>query len=163
VRERAASESIPSSADLNSAFYIWAQALLCSEVYWWQTRYLVKKKLRILGVDDEPIIGESMAYVLEAPHRKVVIAKDGQEALALAAKEKFDVVITDHRMPRSGGLELVRKLRERKYTGKIVILSAHLSSENIGTYEELAVDEIVGKPFDSTELRELIAGLEDEV
>jgi len=45
-----------------------------------------------------------MAYVLEAPHRKIVIAKDGQEALALAAKEKFDVVITDHRMPRSGGL-----------------------------------------------------------
>jgi len=116
-----------------------------------------------LGVDDEPIIRESMAYVLEAPHRKIVIAKDGQEALALAAKEKFDVVITDHRMPRSGGLELVRKLRERNYTGKIVVLSAHLSPENIGTYEELAVDEIVGKPFDSTELRESIAGLEDEV
>jgi DNA-binding response OmpR family regulator len=132
-------------------------------VYWWQTSYLVKKKLRILGVDDEPMIGESMACVLEAPHRKIVIAKDGQEALALATKEKFDVVITDHRMPRSGGLELVRKLRERKYTGKIVVLSAHLSPENIGTYEELAVDEIVGKPFDSTELRELIAGLEDEV
>lgn len=123
----------------------------------------MKKKLRILGVDDEPIIGKSMVYVLEAPHRKIVIAKDGQEALALAAKEKFDLVITDHRMPRSGGLELVRKLRERKYTGKIVVLSAHLSPENIGAYEELAVDEVVSKPFDSTELRELIAGLEDEV
>ena len=123
----------------------------------------VKKKLRILGVDDEPVIGESIAYVLDSPHRKVVIAKDGREALALAAKEKFDVVITDHRMPRSGGLELVRKLRERNYTGKIVVLSAHLSPENIGTYEELAVDEVVSKPFDTTELRELIAGLEDEV
>jgi len=124
---------------------------------------LVKKKLRILGVDDEPVIGESIACVLEAPHRKIVVAKDGREALALAAKEKFDVVITDHRMPRSGGLELVRKLRERKYTGKIVVLSAHLSPENIGTYEELEVDEVVAKPIDSTELRELIAGLEDEV
>ena len=123
----------------------------------------MKKKLRILGVDDEPIIGESIAFVLEAPHRKIVIAKDGQEALALAAKEKFDVVITDHRMPRSGGLELVRKLRERDYTGKIVVLSAHLSPENIGTYEELEVDEVVSKPIDSTELRELIADLEDEV
>jgi CheY-like chemotaxis protein len=123
----------------------------------------VKKKLRILGVDDEPVIGESITYVLEAPHRKIVVAKDGQEALALAAKEKFDVIITDHRMPRSGGLELVRKLRKRKYTGKIVVLSGHLSPENIGTYEELAVDEVVGKPLDSAELRELIAGLEDEV
>jgi len=123
----------------------------------------VKRKLRILGVDDEPIIGESIAYVLEAPHRKVVIAKDGQEALAMAAKQEFDVVITDHRMPRSGGLELVRKLRERNYDGKIVVISAHLSPENIGTYEHLAVDQVVSKPFDSTELRELIADLEDEI
>jgi len=123
----------------------------------------MKKKLRVLAVDDEPIIGESIAYALEAPHRKIVVAKDGQEALAMAAKEKFDVIISDHRMPRSGGLELVRKLRQRKYTGKIVVLSGHLSPEHIGTYEELAVDEIVGKPFDSAELREAIAGLEEEL
>lgn len=123
----------------------------------------VKKKLRILGVDDEPVIGESIACFLEAPHRKIVVAKDGQEALALAAKQKFDVVITDHRMPRAGGLELVRKLRARNYTGKIVVLSAHLSPENIGTYEELDVDEVVGKPLDSTELRELIADLEEDI
>jgi DNA-binding response OmpR family regulator len=123
----------------------------------------VKKKLRILGVDDEPLIGESIAYVLEAPNRKIVVAKDGQEALALAAKEKFDVIITDHRMPRSGGLELVRKLRARNYAGKIIVLSGYLSPENIGTYEELAVDEVVGKPFDSTELREVVAALEEEV
>ena len=41
--------------------------------------------------------------------------------------------------------------------------SADLSPENIGTYEELAVDEIVGKPFDFEELRDIIAGLEDEI
>ena len=122
----------------------------------------MKKKFRILAVDDEPIIGESIAYVLEAPHRNIAVAKDGQEALALAAKEKFDVIITDHRMPRSGGLELVRKLRQRNYRGKVVVLSAYLSPEHIGTYEELAVDEIVSKPFDSAELREVIAGLEEE-
>jgi YesN/AraC family two-component response regulator len=128
-----------------------------------KTSRRVKKKLRILAVDDEPIIGESIAYVLEAPHREIVVAKDGHEALTLASNEKFDIVITDHRMPRSGGLELVRKLRQRKYTGKIVVLSAYLSPEHIGTYEELAVDEIVSKPFDSAELREVIAGLEEEV
>jgi len=123
----------------------------------------MKKKLHILAVDDEPIIGESIAYTLEAPHRVIAVAKDGQEALAIAAKEKFDIVITDHRMPRSGGLELVKKLRQRKYTGKIVVLSAYLSPENIGTYEELAVDEVVSKPFDFAELREVIAGLEEEL
>ena len=122
----------------------------------------MKKKLRILTVDDEPIISESIAYALEAPHRKIVVAKDGQEALARAAKEKFDVIIADHRMPRSGGLELVRWLRRRKYHGKIVVLSGHLSPGNIGIYEELAVDEIVGKPFNPAELRDIITDLEED-
>jgi DNA-binding response OmpR family regulator len=123
----------------------------------------MKKKLHILAVDDEPAIGASITYALEAPHRKIVVAKDGHDALAKVAKEEFDVVISDHRMPRSGGLDLVRKLRERNYHGRIVILSAHLSPENIGIYEELAVDEIVGKPFDFEELRDIITGLEDEI
>jgi CheY-like chemotaxis protein len=124
---------------------------------------MVKKKLRILGVDDEPVIGESIAFTLKAPHRKIVVAKDGKEALALAAKEKFDVVITDHRMPVSGGMELVKKLRARKYRGKIVVLSGHLSPANIGTYEELAVDEVVSKPFSPDELRDVIASVEDDL
>ena len=122
----------------------------------------MKKKLHILAVDDEPAIGESVAYALDAPHREIVVAKDGQDALAKIAKEEFDVVITDHRMPRSGGLELVRKLRQRNYDGRIVVLSAHLSPDNIGTYEDLGVDEVVGKPFDFQELRDIIEGLEDE-
>jgi len=66
-------------------------------------------------------------------------------------------------MPRTGGLELVRKLRERNYDGKIVVLSGYLSPANIGTYEELAVDQIVSKPINSGELREIIAGLEEEI
>jgi CheY-like chemotaxis protein len=123
----------------------------------------MKKKLHILAVDDEPVIGESIGFVLEAPHRKIVIAKDGQEALVRAAKEKFDLVITDHRMPRSGGLELVRKLRQRKYTGKIVVLSAHLVPANIGAYEDLDVDEVVSKPIDSDELRDIVGTLEEEL
>jgi DNA-binding response OmpR family regulator len=123
----------------------------------------MKRKLHILAVDDEPAINESVSYALDAPHRKIIVAKDGHDALAKAANEKFDVVITDHRMPRSGGLELVRKLRQGNYDGRIVVLSAHLSPENIGTYEELAVDEIVAKPFDFEELRDIITSLEDEI
>ena len=123
----------------------------------------MKKKLHILAVDDEPIIGESIAFTLEAPHRTIAVATDGQQALTMAAQQKFDIIITDHRMPRSGGLELVRKLRQRNYTGKVIILSAYLSPENIGTYEELDVDEVVSKPFDSAELREVITGLEEDL
>lgn len=123
----------------------------------------MKRKLHILAVDDEPIIGESIAALLQAPHRKIVVAKDGQAALALAAKEEFDLIITDHRMPKSGGLDLVRKLRQRDYAGKIIVLSGYLSEEHIGTYEDLEVDEIVGKPLDAKALNELVTKLEAEM
>ena len=123
----------------------------------------MKKKTRILAVDDEPVIGESIACLLEAPHRQIVVAANGQDALAMAAKKKFDVVITDHRMPRSGGLELVRKLRRQNYRGKIVVLSGHLSPENIGVYEELDVDEVVGKPLNCDDLNQIVDNLEEDL
>src|SRR5947209_10567372 len=114
---------------------------LCCHAILQQAR-LMKKKSRILAVDDEEAIAESIAYLLEAPHRTIAVAKDGKEALALAARQKFDIIITDHRMPRAGGLELVRQLRQRKYVGKIVLISAYLSADNIGAYEEMEVDQI---------------------
>lgn len=123
----------------------------------------MKKKTRILTVDDEPLIGESIACALEAPHRKITVAENGEEALSMAAKTAFDLVITDHRMPKSGGLELVKKLRARKYQGKIVVISAHLSAENIGTYEALSIDEVLSKPFDLGELRDIVDWLEEDV
>ena len=123
----------------------------------------MKKKTRILAVDDEPVIGESIAVLLDAPHRKISVANNGQEALALASKQKFDVVITDHRMPRAGGLELVKKLRARNYTGKIVVLSGHLAEDNIGTYEDLDVDEVVTKPLNSEELNHIVGILEEDI
>ncbi len=123
----------------------------------------MKKKTRILAVDDEPIIGESIACLLEAPNRKIAVAANGQDALAMVAKQEFDVVITDHRMPRSGGLELVRKLRQRKYKGKIVVFSGHLSPENIGVYEELDVDEVAGKPLNSEDLNQIVENLEEDL
>jgi two-component system response regulator YesN len=119
--------------------------------------------MHILAVDDEPVIGESIASLLEAPHRKIVVAANGQDALKTVAKQKFDIVITDHRMPKSGGLELVKKLRKQKYHGKIVVLSGYLSAENIGIYEELNVDEVVGKPINSEELNQIVGNLEEQL
>jgi len=123
----------------------------------------MSKKSRILAVDDEPVIGESIACFLRASHRQIAVAANGQDALTMVAKQKFDVVITDHRMPHAGGLDLVRKLRQRKYTGKIVVLSGHLSPENIGVYEELDVDEVIGKPIKAEDLNQIVGDLEEDI
>jgi CheY-like chemotaxis protein len=104
--------------------------------------------LRILAVDDEPSVSLSLRFVLERPGRRFTSACDGQEALGKIAAESFDLVITDNNMPKVDGLELVRRLREQKFGGKIVVLSAHLSQEKMQAYTDLAVDQMLHKPFD---------------
>ena len=115
----------------------------------------MKHRLRILTVEDEPSLTQLLARLLGGPAAKVASASDGWMALIKigAAKQPFDVVITDHHMQRVNGLELVRRLRMRKFAGKIIVLSAHLTKENIKAYEELKVDMMLAKPFDVEELQ----------
>lgn len=123
----------------------------------------MSKKTRILAVDDEPIIGESIAYNLEAPHRQISVAMNGREALKIASEQEFDLVITDLSMPEGGGLELVRELRQRNYNGKIVVLSGHLSPEDMAAYQELQIDEVIDKPCIMQEMREIVTDLENSL
>ena len=115
----------------------------------------MKDRLRILTVEDEPAVTRLLALVLGGPAAKVTNASDGWMALIKigATAEPFDVIITDHNMRRMNGLELVRRLRVRKFAGKIIVLSAHLTQENIRAYEELNVDMMLAKPFDVEELQ----------
>ena len=117
--------------------------------------------LQILVVEDEKAIAHMIAMVLGGPASKVARARSGWEALIKigATARPFDVVITDHRMPRMTGLQLVRRLRAQNFGGKILVLSAYLSDENIRAYEELSVDMMMTKPFDFDELQQAMAVL----
>ena len=115
--------------------------------------------MQILVVEDEKAVAHMIAMVLGGPAAKAVRARNGWEALIKigATARPFDVVITDHRMPRMTGLELVRQLRAQSFGGKILVLSAHLSDDDIRAYEELSVDMMMSKPFDFDELQEAMA------
>jgi DNA-binding response OmpR family regulator len=118
--------------------------------------------MQILVVEDEKAVAHMIAMVLGGPASKVVSARDGWEALIKigATARPFDVVITDHRMPRMTGLQLVRQLRAQNFVGKILVLSAYLSDEDIRAYEELNVDMMMSKPFDFDELQQAMTVLD---
>ena len=123
---------------------------------------IMSHPLKILVVEDEKALAHMIAMILGGPAAKVTMARNGWEALikiGLAARP-FDVVITDHRMPRVTGLELVRRLRTQNFGGKILVLSAHLADEEIRAYEELNVDMMMTKPFDFDELQQAMAVLD---
>ena len=105
----------------------------------------MERPLNVLAVDDEPFVAHSLLFALGSPARKLTIAFDGEEALAIIAAQTppFDVFITDHQMPRVSGLELVQRVRAGNFPGKIVVLSAYLTEENRRIYSALKVDRIL--------------------
>src|SRR5260370_24870674 len=114
--------------------------------------------LKILAVDDEPSIAQSMRFIFERPLYELASAQDGEAALARLTTDPnlFDVIITDNNMPGVSGIQFVHKLRERGFAGKIMVLSAHLSPDVRAAYEALDVDAMIDKPFSIKVLRQTL-------
>ena len=72
---------------------------------------LYKGKLQILAVDDDPEIRDILHEILTHLGHTSVTAEDGLDALEKLSKHHFDMVITDLRMPRMGGIELIKKIK----------------------------------------------------
>lgn len=112
--------------------------------------------MKILAVDDEPSIATSMQYIFSRPRYELTSACDGKDALSRFSADSapYDVIITDNNMPHLTGVEFVRKLRERGFQGKIMVLSAYLTPELRAAYTGMNVDVILDKPFNIRDLRE---------
>lgn len=117
--------------------------------------------LNILLAEDERAVAFAIAFALKCDGHKIQLVADGAQALASVRTDPdaFGLLITDHSMPGMTGVELVQRLREESFRGKIMVLSAHLSAENRAAYQALAVDAMVSKPFDVHELRATITCL----
>jgi CheY-like chemotaxis protein len=114
--------------------------------------------LRILAVDNEPSVTLSLRYVFAEPRYEVTCVESGVAALARLDinSDLYGVIIVDQKMPHLTGLELVSVIRQRGITGKIIVVSAHLSSELREAYERMDVHVMFSKPFDVAELRSAV-------
>jgi len=120
--------------------------------------------IRILTVDDEPAVAFSLRHVFSGPRYEVLSVSDGHAALARLddKSQHYDAIIVDQKMPRLTGVQLVDAIRQRHIPGKIIVLSAQLTSEIRAAYERLEVDAILQKPFDVDELRSAVIEPEAE-
>ena len=103
---------------------------------------------RILIVDDDAEIVESLRYALEAKKYTVLIARDGNQGLAMAEREDPDLVILDMMMPKRSGFLVLEKLRRtRAVPLKVIMITANEGSRHKAYAEMLGVDDYIRKPF----------------
>jgi DNA-binding response OmpR family regulator len=115
---------------------------------------------RILLVDDDAEIIESMRTVLEAKGYSVMIARDGNQGVALAEREQPDLVVLDMMMPkRSGFLVLERLRRGYDHPLRIIMVTANEGSRHKAYAEMLGVDDYIRKPFAMDRLLDSVAKL----
>jgi DNA-binding NtrC family response regulator len=108
---------------------------------------------RVLVVDDEPRLGKLSAEMLELDGHEVARAGGGREALVRLAAERFDVVVTDLRMPELDGLAVLRAARALPSPPEVILMTAFGSAESAVEAMRAGAADYVTKPFSMDELR----------
>jgi CheY-like chemotaxis protein len=84
---------------------------------------------RLLYAEDDDIVRGALSQLLTLLGWQVTTEPDGSAALNRLKAEEFDVVLTDHHMPETDGIGLVKNLRERGFPGRIYVISGALGVE----------------------------------
>lgn len=109
---------------------------------------------RVLVVDDDPVVQRLVSATLGDEGYRVLIARDGAEAVRLATAEAPDAIVLDLEMPQLDGRSAFRALREHGVRAPVLVLSANGAS---AARRELNAEAALDKPFDPTELLRRLA------
>jgi DNA-binding response OmpR family regulator len=115
--------------------------------------------MRLLLVEDDVMIGESVLDLLRAEHYAVDWVKDGEMAETALQAQVYDLVLLDLGLPRRDGLEVLRSLRRRKERVPVLIATARDSVEQRIEGLDAGADDYVLKPYDLSELLARIRAL----
>ena len=116
------------------------------------------EKIKILVVDDEPNIVQTLQDRLEMNEYIVITAGNGREGLKKAQQEKPDVILLDVIMPVMDGHEMLEVLRKQPDCSDIsvIMLTARSQTQDIARANACGIDDYIVKPFDLSELLEKI-------
>src|SRR5207248_2732527 len=111
---------------------------------------------KVLVVDDEANLRKVLAAMLRRDGFDVTVAADGDQGLAEFQKNGADIVVTDLVMPKLGGLELLRAVNNLDPEVPVIIITAHGTVDSAVEAIKLGAFDYITKPFDQTELSQVI-------
>ncbi len=119
------------------------------------------QKTKVLVVDDEPNIVQTLKDRLEMNDYQVFVAQNGAEGLKTAQEQSPDVILLDVIMPIMDGHEMLEQLRQQDWGKQIsvIMLTARSQAQDIARARACGIEDYIIKPFDLSELLEKIENI----
>jgi two-component system alkaline phosphatase synthesis response regulator PhoP len=119
----------------------------------------MSKENKILLVEDEKHLAKGLSYNLKKEGYQVTVAEDGLAALDCLREDNFDMMILDLMLPKMGGMEVIKKVRETNIRFPVLMLTAKTTDEDRTFGLEAGADDYITKPFHLPELLLRVKGI----
>jgi len=106
-----------------------------------------KIKGHILVVDDEPDLRMMLSQILTGAGYEIKEASDGEEAITLLKKHKFDVTLLDIQMPIVDGIKVLKFIKENRMPTKAIMLTGYADLKHAMEAKEFGARDFIGKPY----------------
>ena len=116
----------------------------------------MEKKLDVLLVDDEAIVGNRLKPALTKIGCEVEVYEDPKEALKKIDEKEFDIIVTDIMMPDVNGLQLLEHVQKKSEWTKVIIITGFATEALAREAMAKGAFDIIAKPFRPADLREVI-------
>jgi DNA-binding NtrC family response regulator len=117
----------------------------------------MEKRLQVLVLDDEPIVGKRLQPALAKVGCDVEVFETPRPALERLATKRFDIVVTDIRMDEIDGVEVLERVLARWPETKVIMITGYASVEVAREAMAKGAFDFIAKPFKPQELRDAIA------
>ncbi len=119
-------------------------------------------KKSILVVDDELHVRDGLAEILQHEGFYVETAKDGKEALSLSVNKKFDLMISDIKMPEMDGMQLLDEMQKVNPAIRVIMVTAFGDVQTYLKSMQLGAHEYINKPIRIQELKRVISTIMEQ-
>jgi DNA-binding NtrC family response regulator len=110
------------------------------------------EKKKALVIDDEQIVLDSVSKILGEEHYEVDVTLKGRDGIDWAIKKKYDIVLTDIRMPDIGGMRVLREIKKVKPSLPVVIITGYASIQSAVQSMKMGAADYLEKPFTPDQL-----------
>ena len=107
------------------------------------------KNMKILLVDDDEWIRDSLTFLFEAEGCNLLALETAEEGIEAVKQQVYDIVISDYKLPGMDGLEFLRRVKEKQPNAFEILITAYANCEILKEAKKLGVQNIIPKPFTS--------------